>query len=89
MKSFDIIIVGGGIVGCMTARYLSRYDLKILLIEKESDIGMGPSAANSACIHAGHDPVHPSRDVPGYRIKRALVRDEARRIDELQVAEIL
>jgi glycerol-3-phosphate dehydrogenase len=57
MKSFDVIIIGGGIVGCLTARYLSRYDLKILLLEKDSDIGMGPSAANSACIHAGHDPV--------------------------------
>ncbi|HEX7432210.1 MAG TPA: NAD(P)/FAD-dependent oxidoreductase [Anaerolineaceae bacterium] len=53
---FDVIIIGGGIVGCMTARYLSRYQLKILLVEKESDIGMGASSANSAIIHAGYDP---------------------------------
>jgi glycerol-3-phosphate dehydrogenase len=57
MKSYDIIIVGGGVVGCMTARALSRYDLKVLLIEKNSDIGMGASSANSAIIHSGHDPV--------------------------------
>jgi len=56
MKSFDIITIGGGIVGCLTARYLSRCQLKILLLEKDTDIGMGLSAANSACIHAGHDP---------------------------------
>lgn len=56
MKTYDIIIIGGGVVGCMTARALSRYDLKILLIEKESDIGMGASSANSAIVHAGHDP---------------------------------
>lgn len=57
MNSYDIIIIGGGVVGCMTARALSRYNLRILLIEKEADIGMGASSANSAIIHAGHDPV--------------------------------
>lgn len=57
MEAYDIIIIGGGVVGCMTARTLSRYDLKLLLIEKEADIGMGASSANSAIIHAGHDPV--------------------------------
>ncbi len=57
MKKYDIIIIGGGVIGCMTARTLSRYDLKILLIERESDIGMGASSANSAIVHAGHDPM--------------------------------
>ena len=57
MKNFDVIIVGGGVVGCMTARSLARYDLKVLLIEKNSDIGAGASSANSAIIHSGHDPV--------------------------------
>ena len=56
-RSHDIIIIGGGVVGCMIARALSRFDLDILLIEKESDIGMGASSANSAIVHAGHDPV--------------------------------
>jgi glycerol-3-phosphate dehydrogenase len=54
---YDIIIIGGGIAGCMTARYLSRYLLKILLIEKEEDIGSATSAANTALIHPGYDPV--------------------------------
>jgi glycerol-3-phosphate dehydrogenase len=57
MKTFDVIIVGGGVVGCMTARVLSKFNLSIALIEKEEDIGMGASSANSAIIHAGHDPV--------------------------------
>ena len=43
MKKFDVIIVGGGVVGCMIARFLSRYQLDILLIEKESDVGTGPA----------------------------------------------
>jgi glycerol-3-phosphate dehydrogenase len=57
MKSYDVIIVGGGVIGCLTARALSRYELKVLLIEKNSDIGMGASSANSAIVHAGHDPL--------------------------------
>jgi glycerol-3-phosphate dehydrogenase len=57
MKTVDVIIIGGGVVGCMTARALSRYQLNVLLIEKESDIGMGATSANSAIVHAGYDPV--------------------------------
>ena len=57
MKTYDIIIIGGGVVGCLTARTLAKFDLNILLIEKNSDIGMGASSANSAIIHSGHDPV--------------------------------
>lgn len=56
-KPHDVIIIGGGIVGCMTARWLSRYALRILLIEKASDVCAGATAANTALIHAGHDAV--------------------------------
>lgn len=55
-NKYDVIIIGSGIIGSMTARYLSRYELNILVIEKEIDLGMCPSSANSAIIHAGHDP---------------------------------
>lgn len=55
-SSFDIVILGGGVVGCMIARELSRYQLKIALLEKNADIGAETSAANSAIIHAGYDP---------------------------------
>jgi glycerol-3-phosphate dehydrogenase len=55
-QTYDLIVIGGGVVGCMLARFLSRYQLNILLIEKEADIGMGASSANSAIVHAGYDP---------------------------------
>ena len=57
MQPYDIIIIGGGVVGCMAARFLSRYELSILLIEKEADICSGSSAANTALIHPGYDPL--------------------------------
>ena len=56
VRKYDVIVIGAGVVGCMVARFLSRYRLDILLMEKESDIGMGASSANTAIIHAGYDP---------------------------------
>ncbi len=53
-EHYDIIIIGAGVTGAMTARWLSRYDLKILWIEKESDVCTGATAANSALIHGGY-----------------------------------
>ena len=57
MEKYDVVIIGGGIVGSLTARELSKYKLSILLIEKEADIGSSVSCANSAIVHAGYDPV--------------------------------
>ncbi len=54
---YDIIIVGAGIVGAMVARFLSRYDLRILWVEKDADICTGATAANSAILHGGYDAV--------------------------------
>jgi glycerol-3-phosphate dehydrogenase len=59
-ETFDVIIIGGGVVGCMLARFLSRYTLKICVIEKLSDIGSVTSAANTALIHPGYDAIHGS-----------------------------
>lgn len=52
-NSFDIIIVGAGAVGCAVARELSKYNLKIAVFEKESDVASGTSGRNSAVVHAG------------------------------------
>jgi len=56
-QEYDVIVIGAGVVGSMVARFLSKYKLNILLIEKESDIGMGTSSANSAAVHAGYNAV--------------------------------
>lgn len=50
----EVLIIGGGISGAVIARELSRYQLDIMLLEKESDVADGgPSKANTALIHAG------------------------------------
>ncbi len=52
-NSFDVIVIGGGVVGCAVLRELSRYDLSLLLLEKEADLAEGISKANSGVIHGG------------------------------------
>ena len=52
---YDVLIIGGGIVGAMAARELAKYQLKILLLEKNAEIGMGVTKANSGIVHAGYD----------------------------------
>ncbi|MCD7774482.1 MAG: NAD(P)/FAD-dependent oxidoreductase [Clostridiales bacterium] len=53
--TYDIAIVGAGVTGAMTARELSRYNLKIALLEKCNDVAMGSTKANSGIVHAGFD----------------------------------
>ena len=50
---YDVIVIGGGVVGCAVLRELSRYDLRLLLLEKEADLAEGISKGNRGVIHAG------------------------------------
>ena len=52
---YDVAIIGAGVTGCAIARELSRYKLKICVIERAEDVCCGTSKANSAIIHAGYD----------------------------------
>lgn len=51
---YDVLIIGGGVIGCTIARELSRYAITTALIEKEGEVGFGTSKANSGIIHGGH-----------------------------------
>jgi glycerol-3-phosphate dehydrogenase len=53
---YDVLIIGGGVCGTLILRELSRYKLRLLLLDKENDIANGATMANSAIIHAGFDP---------------------------------
>jgi len=52
---YDVAVIGAGVIGSFIARELSRYKLKICLIEKASDVAEGASSANSGIVHAGYD----------------------------------
>ena len=52
---YDVAIIGAGVTGGLIARTLSAYDLKIVILEKENDVAMGATKANSAIVHAGFD----------------------------------
>lgn len=54
--TYDVVIIGAGVIGGMLARQLSRYELSVCLLEKENDVSMGASRANSGIIHGGYDP---------------------------------
>ena len=53
---YDVVIIGAGVIGASIFRELTKYNLKIAVVEKENDVAMGATKANSAIIHAGYDP---------------------------------
>ena len=76
---YDIIIIGAGVTGCAVARYLSRYEGRMLVLEKAEDVCCGTSKANSAIVHAGFDAAHGTLmaklNVEGSRMMPALAKE--------------
>lgn len=54
-NTYDVVIIGGGVIGSSIARALSKYECRTVLLEKEEDVCSGTSKANSAIVHAGYD----------------------------------
>ncbi len=52
---YDVAVVGAGVIGALTARELSKYNLRTVLLEATNDVAMGASKANSGIVHAGFD----------------------------------
>ena len=52
---YDVVVIGGGVIGCAVARELSRYQVKACVVEREEDVCSGTSKANSAIVHGGFD----------------------------------
>ncbi|WP_019072636.1 FAD-dependent oxidoreductase [Streptomyces hokutonensis] len=73
-RSYDVAVVGAGVVGCAIARELARHpNLRVALVEAQDDVGQGTSKANTAILHTGFDAV------PG-SLEARLVREGARQL---------
>jgi glycerol-3-phosphate dehydrogenase len=55
---YDFIIVGAGVSGCSIARELSKYKVKVCILEKEDDVASAASRANSGIVHGGYAAKH-------------------------------
>jgi glycerol-3-phosphate dehydrogenase len=55
MIKTDVLIIGAGLLGCFTARNLTRYNIDIIVLEKEDDVCRGISKANTGIIYSGYD----------------------------------
>lgn len=77
----DVVIVGGGVCGCSLLYELSRYKLSAVLVEKENDVSVGTTKANSAIVHAGYDP-HSGTKMARYNVEgNALVKELCEKLD--------
>lgn len=76
---FDVAIIGAGVIGASIFRELTKYNLSVVVIEKENDVAMGTSKANSAIVHAGYDPnigtLMAKYNVKGSEMFEALCKD--------------
>ena len=54
---FDVIVIGGGVIGAAIARELSKYSLQIAILERNLRVAQETSAGNSGVIHGGFDPM--------------------------------
>lgn len=75
MDRYDVLIIGAGVTGSSIARELSRYDLKIAVLEKASDVCEGTSKANSGIVHAGFD-AKPGTKKALFNVKGSLMMEE-------------
>lgn len=91
MNLYDVTIIGAGIVGTSISRELSRYKLKVALIEKEEELAFGVSKSNSGIIHPGTqnspDSLKGKLCVQGNRLIRKTVKELG--VDFKEVGELI
>ena len=74
--TFDVAVIGAGVVGCAVARELARYEVETVVFESNRDFGAGASKGNTATLCSGCD-------TPRGTLERKLVvRGHQRYLDE-------
>ncbi len=88
---YDVVIVGGGVVGAAVAYELCNYRLRIALVEMEEELSFGVSKANSGIIHPGtqnpSDSLKGRLCVEGNRLVREMA--EPLGLDFAEVGELI
>jgi len=91
MHIYDVVIIGGGVIGTSIARELSRYKLKAAILEKEEELAFGVSKSNSGIIHPGtQNPVNSLKGrlcVQGNALTRKMSKELG--IDFKEVGELI
>ena len=55
MLKTDVVVIGAGAVGCAVARELSKYEVDVIVVEKNEDVGGDASKSNSSIAITGFD----------------------------------
>jgi glycerol-3-phosphate dehydrogenase len=77
---FDVAIVGAGVVGCATARELTRRGASCVVVDAAPDVGAGTSKANTAILHSGFDAKPGTLEAGLVRRGHELLREYAHRV---------
>ncbi len=77
---FNVAVIGGGVIGATILRELTKYRLNVCLLEKEADVAMGQSRANSGIVHAGFDAPVGSLKASFNVLGNAMMKDYAREL---------
>ncbi len=82
MKNFfDVVIIGGGVIGCSLSSRLSAYTADIAVLEKANDVSCGASKANSGIVHGGFDAKEGSLKAKFNVLGCAMMEEESKRLD--------
>jgi glycerol-3-phosphate dehydrogenase len=55
MAAYDVIVIGGGVLGCFVMRAMTRFKLRTALLEAREDVCTGISRANTSIVYSGTD----------------------------------
>lgn len=78
---FDVLVIGGGVIGCAVASNLSRYRCSVAVVERAHDISCGASKANSGIVHGGFDAKEGSLKAKFNVAGCKMMEEEAKRLD--------
>lgn len=71
----DVIVIGGGIIGCSVARELSKFNAEVTVLERGNDVAVGTTKANSGIVHGGYD-AKPGTKKAYYNVRGNAMFDE-------------